>query len=93
MHQSVRGTLGDALGRLLFDEPTSALDPESRTELNKGIRELAHAGLTMVVVPRDLQFAGQISDDIVFIDKGRIVESGRRTEFCATPPRAVRRSL
>ena len=68
MHQPVRGTLGDALGQL-FDEPTSALDPGSRTEVNEVIRELAQAGLTMVVVPHDLQFAGRISDNIVFMDK------------------------
>jgi ABC-type polar amino acid transport system ATPase subunit len=93
VHQPVRGTLGDALGRLLFDKPTSTLGPGSRTKVNKVIRELAQAGLTMVVVPRDLQFAGRICDDIVFMDKGGIAESGRRTRFCATPPRAVRRSL
>jgi ABC-type arginine transport system ATPase subunit len=93
VHQPVRGTLGDALGRLLFDEPISALDPGSRTEVNKVIRELGQAGLTMVVMPHDLQFAGRISDNIVFMDKGGIVGPGRRTRFCATPPRAVRRSL
>jgi polar amino acid transport system ATP-binding protein len=43
--------------------------------VNKVIRELAQAGLTMVVVPHGLQFAGRISDDIVFMDKGGIVES------------------
>ena len=69
MHQPVRGTLGDALGRLLFNKPISALDPGSRTEVNEVIRELAQAGLTMVVVPHDLQFAGRISDNIVFMDK------------------------
>jgi ABC-type polar amino acid transport system ATPase subunit len=76
VHQPVRGTLGNAFGRLLFDAPISALDPGSRTEVNKVIRELAQAGLTMVVVPHDLQFAGRISDDIVFMDEGGIVESG-----------------
>ena len=75
MHQPVRGTLGDALDRSLFDEPTSALDPGSHNEVNMVIRELAQAGLTMVVVPHDLQFAGRISDDIVFVDKGGIVKS------------------
>jgi ABC-type polar amino acid transport system ATPase subunit len=44
----------------LFYEPTSALDPGSRTEVNKVIRELAQAGLTMVVAPHGLQFAGRI---------------------------------
>ena len=85
MHQPVRGTLGDALGRLLFDEPASALDSGSRTEVNKVIRELAQAGLTMVVVPHDLQLAGRISDNIVFMDKGGIVESGPPDQILCNP--------
>ena len=84
MHQPVRGTLGDALGQL-FDEPTSALDPGSRTEVNEVIRELAHAGLTMVVMPHGLQFAGPISDSIVFMDKGGIVESGPPDQILCNP--------
>jgi ABC-type polar amino acid transport system ATPase subunit len=59
--------------------------PESRTEVNKVIRELAQAGLTMVVVSRDLQFAGRICDDIVFMDKGEIVESGRPDQILCDP--------
>ena len=86
MHQPVRGTLGDALGRLLFNKPISALDRGSRTEVNKVIRELTQAGLTMVVVPHDLQLAGQVSDDIVFMDKGGIVESGPPDQILCRHP-------
>jgi len=57
----------------------------SRTELNKVIRELAQAGLTMVVVPHDLQLAGRISDNIVFMDKGGIVESGPLDQTLSNP--------
>ena len=49
--------------------PPRPWTPGSRTEVNEVIRELAQAGLTMVVVPHDLQFAGRISDNIVFMDK------------------------
>jgi len=70
---------------LLFDEPTSALDPESRSEVNKVIRELAEAGLTMVVVTHDLEFAGRISDDVVFMDRGEIVESGPPEQILRNP--------
>jgi polar amino acid transport system ATP-binding protein len=69
----------------LFDEPASALDLGSRTEVNKVIRELAQAGLTMVVVPHDLQFSGRISDDIVFMDKGGIVESVPPDQILCNP--------
>lgn len=70
---------------MLFDEPASALDSGSRTEVNKVIRELAQAGLTMVVVPHDLQLAGRISDNIVFMDKGGIVESGPPDQILCNP--------
>ena len=70
---------------MLFDEPASALDSGSRTAVNKVIRELAQAGLTMVVVPHDLQLAGRISDNIVFMDKGGIVESGPPDQILCNP--------
>ena len=70
----------------MFDEPASALDSGSRTEVNKVIRELAQAGLTMVVVPHDLQLAGRISDNIVFMDKGGIVESGPPDQILCRHP-------
>jgi ABC-type polar amino acid transport system ATPase subunit len=61
---------------LLFDEPTSALDPESTGEVLKVMRELAHDGMTMILVTHELPFAQEVSDWVVFIDKGRTVEQG-----------------
>ena len=66
---------------LLFDEPTSALDPELVGEVLDVIKELARDGATMVVVTHEIGFAREIADTVVFIDGGRIVESG--------PPHAV----
>jgi polar amino acid transport system ATP-binding protein len=66
---------------LLFDEPTSALDPELVGEVLDVIKELAHDGSTMVVVTHEIGFAREIADTVVFMDGGRIVESG--------PPQAV----
>ncbi|WP_112249081.1 amino acid ABC transporter ATP-binding protein [Kribbella monticola] len=66
---------------LLFDEPTSALDPELVGEVLDVIKELARAGDTMVVVTHEIGFAREVADTVVFMDDGRIVESG--------PPAAV----
>src|SRR5699024_5709584 len=61
---------------LLFDEPTSALDPELVGEVLKTIKDLAHAGYTMLVVTHQLEFAQKVADRVVFFDHGKIVESG-----------------
>jgi ABC-type polar amino acid transport system ATPase subunit len=61
---------------LLFDEPTSALDPESTGEVLRVMRELAADGMTMLIVTHELPFAQEVSDWVVFIDAGRIVEEG-----------------
>jgi ABC-type polar amino acid transport system ATPase subunit len=61
---------------LLFDEPTSSLDPESTGEVLKVMRELAEDGMTMLLVTHELPFAQEVSDWVVFIDQGRIVEQG-----------------
>ncbi|MET0482602.1 MAG: amino acid ABC transporter ATP-binding protein [Aestuariivirgaceae bacterium] len=61
---------------MLFDEATSALDPELIGEVLKVMRELAEEGHTMVVVTHEVQFAGEVSDRIIFMDHGRIVEQG-----------------
>lgn len=63
---------------LLFDEPTSALDPELVGEVLKTMRELAETGMTMVIVTHELGFAKEIGDLNVFMEDGRIVESGGR---------------
>lgn len=59
---------------LLFDEPTSALDPEMVGEVLKVMRDLASSGLTMLVVTHEMQFAREVSNRVVFMDKGVIVE-------------------
>ncbi|MFD1037506.1 amino acid ABC transporter ATP-binding protein [Virgibacillus byunsanensis] len=61
---------------MLFDEPTSALDPELVGEVLKVIKDLANEGWTMVIVTHELKFAEQVSDQIIFIDEGRIIEQG-----------------
>jgi len=70
---------------LLFDEPTSALDPELVGEVLDVIKELARDGATMVVVTHEIAFAREIADTVVFIDGGRIVESGPPHEVLDNP--------
>ncbi|WP_249021592.1 amino acid ABC transporter ATP-binding protein [Conexibacter sp. S30A1] len=72
---------------MLFDEPTSALDAELVGEVLEVMRELAEAGMTMVVVTHEIGFAREIGDLNVFMDQGVIVESGDRTLFdsCTNP--------
>jgi ABC-type polar amino acid transport system ATPase subunit len=72
---------------MLFDEPTSALDAELVGEVLQVMRELAVGGMTMVVVTHEIGFAREIGDLNVFMDQGRIVESGDRTLFdtCKDP--------
>ncbi|WP_172631925.1 amino acid ABC transporter ATP-binding protein [Dictyobacter arantiisoli] len=61
---------------LLFDEPTSALDPELVGEVLKVMKDLAYEGSTMVVVTHEMQFARDVSDRVVFMSDGMIVEEG-----------------
>src|SRR3546814_295438 len=66
---------------LLFDEPTSALDPESIKEVLDVIVGLAKSGTTMVVVTHEMGFARHVADEVVFMDKGRIVEASDPDTF------------
>jgi len=61
---------------IFFDEPTSALDPELTGEVLKVIRSLADEHMTMVVVTHEMAFAGELSDRIIFMDQGIIIEEG-----------------
>jgi ABC-type polar amino acid transport system ATPase subunit len=70
---------------LLFDEPTSSLDPESTGEVLKVMRELADDGMTMILVTHELPFAQEVSDWVVFIDGGRIVEEGPPADVFQRP--------
>ncbi|GAB4102153.1 amino acid ABC transporter ATP-binding protein [Micromonospora taraxaci] len=70
---------------LLFDEPTSALDPEMVNEVLDVMVSLASEGMTMIVVTHEMGFARRAADRVVFMDDGRIVESGAPDEFFAAP--------
>ena len=59
---------------LLFDEPTSALDPERINEVLDEMRRLADQGMTMIVVTHEIKFAKEVSDQVLFIDSGKIIE-------------------
>ena len=72
---------------LLFDEPTSALDPEMVSEVLDVIKSLAKTGLTMVVVTHEMQFARDVSDRVIFVDEGLIVEQGEAKAFFKNPPK------
>jgi len=68
---------------MLFDEPTSALDPEMVGEVLKVMKELAHEGMTMVVVTHEMGFAKEVGTRIMFMDDGLITEEGGPVEFFA----------
>ena len=61
---------------MLFDEATSALDPEMIKEVLDVMRDLAHTGMTMVVVTHEMAFAKQVGSHVVFMDEGMVVEEG-----------------
>ncbi|SOC23848.1 amino acid ABC transporter ATP-binding protein (PAAT family) [Ureibacillus xyleni] len=70
---------------MLFDEPTSALDPEMVGEVLKVMRQLADEGNTMLIVTHEMEFAREVSDRIVFMDKGVIVEEGPPEQVLVNP--------
>ena len=70
---------------MLFDEPTSALDPEMVGEVLEVMKQLARAGMTMVVVTHEMGFAREVGTEIVFVDDGVIVEQGPPKEFFENP--------
>ena len=66
---------------MLFDEPTSSLDPEVVGEVLEVMRELAKTGVTMIVVTHEMGFARQVADRVIFMDEGRVIESGSPAEI------------
>ena len=70
---------------LLFDEPTSALDPELVGEVLKVMQDLAEEGMTMVVVTHEMGFAREVSNHLIFMEGGYIVEEGDPKELFANP--------
>ncbi len=70
---------------MLFDEPTSALDPEMINEVLDVMVELAHEGMTMMVVTHEMGFARKVADRVVFMDRGEIVEDATKADFFDHP--------
>ena len=70
---------------MLFDEPTSALDPELVGEVLAVMKDLADSGMTMVVVTHEMGFAREAADEVVFMDRGRIVEQGAPEQVLGRP--------
>ena len=70
---------------MLFDEPTSALDPEMVGEVLDVMKELAHEGMTMVVVTHEMGFAKEVGDRVVFMDHGLLVEQNAPAELFSNP--------
>ena len=78
---------------MLFDEPTSALDPELVGEVLNVMRDLAASGMTMIVVTHELGFAREVAGDVVFMDKGEIVEQGPPQTVLVAPKQARTRDF
>ncbi len=70
---------------MLFDEATSALDPEVIGEVLAVMEELAHAGMTMIVVTHEMGFARHAADRVVMMDEGRFIEGGTPERFFDAP--------
>ncbi|WP_342527779.1 amino acid ABC transporter ATP-binding protein [Chryseomicrobium sp. FSL W7-1435] len=78
---------------MLFDEPTSALDPEMVKEVLMVMKDLAHTGMTMVIVTHEMGFAREVADRIVFLDHGQLVEEAPPSEFFSAPKSARARDF
>ena len=70
---------------IYFDEPTSALDPELIGEVLGVMRALAESGMTMLVVTHEMEFARSVSSRVLFMEEGRVIESGPSREFFEHP--------
>ena len=70
---------------MLFDEPTSALDPEMVGEVLEVMKELAHEGMTMVVVTHEMGFAREVANHVIFMDGGKLIEQGSPSEIFDNP--------
>jgi glutamate/aspartate transport system ATP-binding protein len=79
-----RGLAMDPIA-MLFDEPTSALDPEMINEVLDVMVELAHEGMTMMVVTHEMGFARKVAHRVIFMDRGEIVEDAAKEEFFGKP--------
>jgi len=71
---------------MLFDEPTSALDPELRHEVLRVMQDVAEAGMTMIVVTHEMEFARKVGSRLIFMDQGKIAEDGDPQALLSNPP-------
>ena len=78
---------------MLFDEPTSALDPELTGEVLRTIKQLADEDMTMIIVTHEMAFAKEVSDRVVFMDQGVILEQGTPQEVFGSPKEARTREF
>ena len=78
---------------MLFDEPTSALDPQMTQEVLDTIKELAHEGMTMVVVTHEMNFAREVANRIIFLSRGQIIEEGSSTKMFDNPQSNITREF
>ena len=78
---------------MLFDEPTSALDPELVQEVLDVMKDLAHDGMTMVVVTHEMGFAREVADQVIYMEGGMIAEEGPPAQLFTAPQSAARRFL
>jgi ABC-type polar amino acid transport system ATPase subunit len=78
---------------LIFDEPTSALDPELVGEVLEVIASLAHTGMTMLIITHEMTFAHEVSDRVMFMDEGKIIEQGVPGEIFIHPKMARTRQF
>ena len=70
---------------IFFDEPTSALDPELIGEVLAVMQQLAKEGMTMLVVTHEMWFARNVSNKVIFMENGKVVEAGSSTDFFQNP--------
>ena len=78
---------------MLFDEPTSALDPEMIKEVLDVMRELAHSGMTMLVVTHEMGFAREVADRVLFMADGQLLVDAPPVTFFANPVEERQRSF
>ncbi len=78
---------------MLFDEPTSALDPELVGDVLRVMRDLAEAGMTMIVVTHEMGFAREVADHVVFMDGGVVCEQGKPADVISNPQQERTRSF
>lgn len=78
---------------MLFDEPTSALDPELVGEVLQVMKDLAMEGMSMIVVTHEIGFAREVADRVIFMDQGRIIETGSPEEVLSCPREARTQSF